>query len=46
MPPDLVRRASQSPTSSPSTLSSSLLYVVLERWQLAGQGEGPSVNRG
>jgi hypothetical protein len=33
MPPDLVRRASQSPTSSPSTLSSSLMYVVLERWQ-------------
>ena len=33
MPPDLVRGASQSPKSSPSTLSSSLMYVVLERWQ-------------
>ena len=33
MPPDLVRGDSQSPKSSPSTLSSSLMYVVLERWQ-------------
>jgi hypothetical protein len=73
MPPDLIRGASQSPKSSPGTLSSSLMYGVLERWQLrlallpasgrrsgdraagnatdlgawqlAGQGEGPSVNQ-